>query len=291
VHRFDYHAPESLEQALALLAQHGGKARVVAGGTDLVIRMKRGDWVPPVVVNVKRIPGLRGIERRENDIWIGALTTIADVIDSELIAEALPILAETAPTMASAQIRNLATVGGNLCNAAPSADMAPPMLVLDAQLRAVGPTGTRTLCLHDLFLGPGETALGPDEMVTGILVPLEEGWRSGYRKLEHREAMDTSVAGVAAAVKPAGSEEGAPVWEDVRVALGAVAPIPFRSAKVEEELRGKAATAERIERAAELAAAESRPISDLRGPAWYRRHLIRVLSRRLLTELAAEVSP
>jgi carbon-monoxide dehydrogenase medium subunit len=291
LHRFDYFAPESLEQALALLAKHGGRARVVAGGTDLVIRMKRGDWVPPVVVNVKKVPGLRGIERREGDIWIGALTTITDLIDSELIAETLPILAETAPTMASVQVRNLATVGGNLSNAAPSADMAPPLLVLGAQVKVAGPGGSRTLCLHDFFLGPGETALGGDEMVTGILVPLEEGWRAGYRKLEHREAMDTSVAGVAAAVKPAPGGDGAPVWEDVRVALGAVAPIPFRSAKVEEELKGQPATVERIERAAELAAEDSRPISDLRGPAWYRRHLIRVLARRLLTELAAEVTP
>jgi len=290
LHDFKYFAPTSPEEAVGLLREHAGKAHVLAGGTDLLIRMKRGEWVPPVVVSLKKVSGLRGIERRNGALWIGPLTTMAEIVRSETVAEVAPVLPEAAATVGSVQVRNLATVGGNICNAAPSADTAPPLLVLDAEVEILGPGGERRLPVSGFFTGPGETALAPGEIVTGIRIPVREGWRAAYRKVEHREAMDISVAGVAAAVLPAQGKAVPPVWKEVRVALGAVAPTPFRATEVEEMLQGRPVTEDLIGRAAEAAEAAAKPIGDVRGPAWYRRHLLRVLTRRLLRELAGEVT-
>jgi carbon-monoxide dehydrogenase medium subunit len=286
LHDFKYFAPTSPEEAVGLLREHADQAHVLAGGTDLLIRMKRGEWVPPVVVSLKKVPGLRGIERRNGALWIGPLTTMAEIVRSDTVAGIAPVLPAAAATVGSVQVRNLATVGGNICNAAPSADTAPPLLVLDAEVDILGPEGPRSIPVADLFTGPNQTSLGPGEILTGIRIPVREGWRAGYRKVEHREAMDLSVAGVAAAVLPASGGGDPPVWDQVRVALGAVAPTPFRAKEVEEMLRGVPVTEDRIARAAEAADEASSPIDDVRGPAWYRRHLLRVLTTRLLGELS-----
>ncbi|MBI4613372.1 MAG: xanthine dehydrogenase family protein subunit M [Planctomycetes bacterium] len=285
---FDHAFPTTLAEASRLLAGAGDQARALAGGTDLVPRMRRGDWRPSLVVNLKRIPGLRGIEHRGGELWIGALSTLAQVARSPLVLSLAPVLARAAARVASLQVRNLATIGGNIANASPAADMAPPLLVLGAEVGVAGPADERRTPLDGFFAGPGRTKLAAGEILTGFAVPVLSDLRASYVKFERREAMDIAVAGVAAAVRLLPGKEGSPpACGEARIALGAVAPTPMRALEAEEILAGQELSPERIARAARAAAGESRPIDDVRGPAWYRRHLVEVLSRRVLAGLAS----
>ena len=286
---FEYFAPGTLGEACEILATHDGSARVVAGGTDLLLKMKAGKLAPKVVVNVKRIPDLRGISNLQSLVSIGSLTTLEQLRLSPLIREHYPALAAAAATMASVQIRNLATLGGNLCNAAPSADLAPILMALEAVARIVGPASERRVPLDDFFTGPGTTVLGPGELLVSLEVPRPAG-PSLYLKHSPRECMDIAVVGVGLALRWGDSSTVGPtkMCETVRIVLGAVAPVPMRARRAEAELTGKLLTAERIERAAKLAAEDARPIDDVRGSAWYRRRMVEVLTRRGLSALLGE---
>jgi CO/xanthine dehydrogenase FAD-binding subunit len=278
---FEYFAPTTLYEACRLLAAHKGQARVIAGGTDLLLKMKAGALRadPPAIINIKRLPELRGLAERQSVIAIGALTTLEQLRRSPLVLQRFPALAQAANTMASVQIRNLATVGGNLCNAAPSADLAPILIALEAVAVISGPSGGRRLPLDEFFVGPGQTVLAPGELLLAIEVPPSAG-RSTYLKQSPRQHMDIAVVGVGLALKLEADR-----CQAARVVLGAVAPIPWRARRAEEELTGSRLTPERISRAANLAAEEAMPIDDVRGSAWYRRRMVEVLTRRGLTSL------
>ena len=281
---FEYFAPRTLEEAIGLLSKFDGDARVVAGSTDLLLKMKAGKLAPKTMINIKRLPELRGltqspISNLQSLISIGALTTLEEIRCSPLIREHYPALADAASTMASVQIRNLATVGGNLCNAAPSADLAPILMVLDAVARIAGPKGERRVPLEDFFTGPGATVLAPSELLVSLEVPPPAGL-SLYLKHSPREHMDIAVVGVGLALQ---FQDGR--CDSARVVLGAVAPVPLRARRAEAELTGSPLTPERIDRAAKVAAEESRPIDDVRGSAWYRRRMVAVLTRRGLETL------
>jgi len=295
---FTYFAPTTLDEALALLAEHGREARVLAGGTDLLLRLKTGQWRPRYIVNIKRVPGLDEISfDPASGLRLGTLVTAASLARSEVVQAHYPALAQGAGVMASAQIRNLATVGGNLCNGAPSADLAPPLIALGGLAVVLGPDGQRQVPLDEFFLGPGQTALEPGELLVGVTVPLPQpGSGAVYLKHSPRRAMDIAVVGVAVAMTksqkshpaPAGSPDPAAVCEDVRIVLGAVAPTPLRARRAEELLRGQEITGERVAEAARTTAQEARPIDDVRGSAWYRRRMVEVLTRRGLTQLTEE---
>jgi CO/xanthine dehydrogenase FAD-binding subunit len=278
---FEYFAPATLPEACQLLAAHNGEARVIAGGTDLLLKMKAGTLraAPQAVVNIKRLPELRGISNLQSLISIGALTTLEALRRSPLLREHFPALVQAANTMASVQVRNLATVGGNLCNAAPSADLAPILIALEAVAVISGPPGERRVPLDEFFVGPGQTVLAPGELLLAIEVPPPAG-RSLYLKHAPRQHMDIAVVGVGLSLQ---LEAGC--CESARVVLGAVAPIPWRARRAEAELTGGRLTADRIGRAARLAAEEAQPIDDVRGTAWYRRRMVEVLTRRGLTSL------
>lgn len=280
----DYAVPGSVKEAVALLAQ--GEAEVLAGGTDLLLRLKAGQPTPRLVVDVKRIPGFDEIRfDARTGLSIGPAVTLAALAGDPVVQRRYPALAQGAGLVGSVQIRNRATLAGNICNAAPSADTAPPLLVLGARVRLAGPEGRRTLPLEEVFLGPGKTALEPGELVVGIQVPTPRG-RSGSAYARHtlREAMDIAVVGVGVALRLAPRR---PVCEEAAIALGAVAPTPMRATQAEALLEGEELTPERIAWAAGLAAAQSRPISDVRASAEYRRELVEVLTRRML-EAAVE---
>jgi carbon-monoxide dehydrogenase medium subunit len=287
---FDYFSPSSLADATRILADYNGDARCLAGGTDLLIRMKRHQWLPRAVVNLKRIPGLRDIQWNgrsaerpyDGELRLGALVTLQDLIRSPIIREHFPVLAHTASKMAGVQVRNLATVGGNLCNASPAADTAPPLIALNARAVVVGTAGERVIPLDEFFTGVGKCALAPDEILREILVPRDEAVRASFIKLEHREAMDISIVSVAVSVVSQQSSVNSKQCADVRIVLGAVAPTPLRAKQAEEILRGKELTEERIREAARVAASEAQPIDDVRGSAWYRREMVEVLTRRQL---------
>lgn len=288
---FDYFSPTTISEATRIFADYNGEARALAGGTDLLIRVKRNQGHPRAVVNLKHIPGLRDISLN-GELRLGALVTLNDLIRSPIIRAHFPVLAYTASKMAGVQVRTLATVGGNLCNASPAADTAPPLIALNARVVVIGTHGERVIPLDEFFTGVGKSALAPDEILREILVPCDASVRASYTKLEHREAMDIAIAGVAVAVKIQNSEfrsqkpeAKSPKCADIQIVLGAVAPTPMRAKLAEAILRGKELTEERIREAARVAASEAKPIDDVRSSAWYRREMIEVLTRRQLMEI------
>jgi len=283
---FAYLTPTSLEEAVGLLAEHGREARVLAGGTDLLLKVKAGRVRPRCLVNIKRIPGLDGMSfDPTSGLRLGALVTAADVARSEVVQTHYPALVQGASVMASLQIRNLATVGGNLCNAAPSADLAPPLIALGGSAVIAGPEGQRRVPLGEFFLGPGQTILAPGELLVAITLPFPRpGSAAVYLKNSPRQAMDIAVVGVAVAMRRLDER-----CEDVCLVLGAVAPTPLRARRAEALLRGEEITTERVPElvaeAARTAAQEAQPIDDVRGSVWYRRQMVEVLTRRALLHL------
>lgn len=282
---FNYQAPRTLEDALALLSEaaaRGERSYPLAGGTNLMPQMKEGLITPALVVNLKRIPGLRAITVDEQGLHLGPLVTAAELIRSPLVQAHCPVLAQAAATMAGVQVRNMATLGGNLCNASPAGDLAPSLIAVQAVAEIRGANGMRLVPLDGFFTGPGQNVLAPGELLTGVTVPATETPTSAvYLKHALRQAMAISVVGVAAALQRRNG-----VCLDARIALGAVAPTPVRSRQAEDALRDQALTPETIDNAARLAAADSRPIDDLRNSAWYRRRIVEVLTRRALQQLA-----
>jgi carbon-monoxide dehydrogenase medium subunit len=281
--KFDYLSPQTIGEALALLARHGKKARLMAGGTDLVPKLKRRSvQVPEYIIDLKGIPGLDYIKYKKGDgLKIGALATINDVEKSVVIREKYNILFQAAESMASPQVRHRGTIAGNICNAVPSADTAPALLALEAKVKLVSKKGERTVDLIDFFKGPSETVLKPDELLAEIEVPdLPLGSRGKYLKLTPRRAMDLAVVGVAVMMIPDGGRYG-----DVRIALGAVSPTPMRAKDAEEIVRGQKPDAGLIEKAATTAAASCCPINDHRASAEYRTEMVRVLTRQAISDL------
>jgi carbon-monoxide dehydrogenase medium subunit len=273
VRQFEYHQPGTLEEASGLLARLGAGAMVYAGGTDIIPRMRLKKLSPGHLVNIKRIPGLKGIDFDGKTLIIGALARLNDIIFSPVVAEHLPVLAGVCRGMASHQVRNLATLGGNLCNAAPSADAPPILIALGARVHIFSPSGKRELSLEEFFRGPGSVALAPGELLTHILVdrpPAEV--RCAYYKHEIREALEIAITGVAVALTmgPDGT------CRDARVVVAACAPTPLRARGAEGALRGTRLTKEDIRRAGEAAAGEISPIDDVRGSARYRREMTEV---------------
>lgn len=286
--RFDYFAPRTLEEAIDIFRRRGEGGRALAGGTDLIVQMKEGNtrFPPPsYLVSLRRIPELRGIRlQEEGELRLGSLVTMAELAASPLIRERFPIIAEGAAVVGSQQIMNMATVGGNLCNAAPSADTAPPLLACEAQAVIMGPDGQRTQPLEGFFLGPGQTVLGPGELLVEIRVPaLPPRTGGAYARHTPRREMDIAVVGVAALVTLG---EDATI-QRARIALGAVAPTPMRAREAEAALEAQPPSDELFARAAHRAAEEARPISDLRASADFRRHLIRTLTERCLRRALA----
>ena len=273
---FEYFSPKTLAEASEILSRYHGEARAVAGGTDLLLKMKAGRIAPKAIVNIKRLPELRGLTFNSH-LTLGALTTLEEIRRSPIIREHYPALSEAANTMASVQIRNLATVGGNMCNAAPSADLAPILIALNATAVIAGVTGERRLPLDEFFTGAGQTVLKPGELLVSVEAPPPAG-PSLYLKLSPREHMDIAVVGVGLAL--CGYNSLSQQCDSARVVLGAVAPIPLRARKAEAELESGALIMERIARAAKFAAEECQPIDDVRGSAWYRRRMVAVLTRR-----------
>jgi aerobic carbon-monoxide dehydrogenase medium subunit len=278
---FDHFTPQSLPEALELLGRLNGQARVIAGGTDLMLQLKADIKSPATIINIKRLPELKAISYDESTgLWLGALTTLRDLLHSPIIARFYPSLAQAAGLMASDQIRSFATVGGNLCNASPAADLAPPLIVLDAVAHVAGPRGPRQLSLEAFFLGPGKSALAPDELLQAVSLAPPTG-EAVYIKQAPRAFMDLAVVGVGIRLALVES-----VCQTIRIALAAVAPVPLRARPAEAVLSGHRLTSERIARAAQLAAEASSPIDDVRGSVWYRRRMVEVATRRGLQSLA-----
>jgi carbon-monoxide dehydrogenase medium subunit len=280
MNRFEYREAQTLPEAIALLGQDQG-TRIVAGATDVLIRWRQGGWQPQYVLNIKRIPGLDGVRYSpEAGLSLGPLVTIRTLELHPLIRTHYPGLTQAATTFAGVQIRHLATVGGNVCNASPAGDTLPALLAYGAECRLVGPAGERLVPLERFFLGPGQTALQPGELLVELRLPPPPP-HSGALYIKHspRSTMDIATVGVAAVVSLAAPDD---VCQEVRIALGAVAPTVRRARAAEALLSGQRPEAERLQQAAEAAVQEASPIDDIRGTAHYRRSVIAPLVRRTL---------
>ncbi|HEY3107348.1 MAG TPA: xanthine dehydrogenase family protein subunit M [Chloroflexota bacterium] len=275
--RFDYAAPTTIKEACQLLTSNQN-ARPLAGGTDLLIQMKERGRPVPLLVSLRWVDELSNL-KSNGQLEIGSMVTCGEVAWSEAVKTGWPGLVDGADLVGSIQIRNKGTVGGNVCNAAPSADVVPSLIVLGATARVAGPSGERTLPLQALFRGPGQTSLAPGELLVGLTVPkAAAGSGSAYLRHVPRREMDIAVVGVAVQLQLEG--DGRTV-RDARVALASVAPTPIRSARAEQALIGSQLGDETLRRAGEGAAADARPISDVRASADYRRELLKVYTRRV----------
>ena len=278
--RFELAVPGSVDECLQILAKRGPDTKVVAGGTDLLPQLKNGVLKPGWVVDLSAVAELRAIsDAPDGGLRIGASVTARELELDARVRSRYPALAESAAMVGSVQVRNLATLGGNLCNAAPSADMAPPLLALDAEAVIAGPSGQRRVSMASFFLGVRRTVLAPGELLLAIVVPAQRA-QSGGNYLRHtpRRELDIAVVGVASQVTLTGG-----TCTTARIALAAVAPVPLRATDAEQALVGQPLTPQQIERAAELASGAARPIDDHRGSIEFRNHLVRVLTRRTLT--------
>jgi carbon-monoxide dehydrogenase medium subunit len=278
VRRFELALPRSVDEALKVLKDRGSDAKLLAGGTDLLPQLKNGLIKPACVIDLSGVERVRALQGDASGLRVGAAVS-ARALERHAAARATyTSLSESAALVGSVQVRNLATLGGNLCNAAPSADMVPPLLALEAEAVIVGPKGERRVPLATFFTGVRRTVLAPDELLLEIVVPAP-GPRSGGNYLRHtpRRELDIAVVGVASQLTLSNG-----VCSKARIALAAVAPTPVRATAAEQALEGKPVTPEAIERAAELAVGVAKPISDQRGSADYRLHLVRVLTGRTL---------
>jgi len=284
VRRFEIVLPASVDDCLRAVVERGSETKLLAGGTDLLPQLKNGLLRPGRVIDLSGVARLRSLEAvAGRGVRIGSTVTARTLETHPLVRSAYRALAESAALVGSVQVRNLATVGGNLCNAAPSADMAPPLLALDAEAVIAGPAGERRVPLASFFTGVRRTVLGQDELLVELIVPAP-GPRSGGGYLRHtpRRELDIAVVGVASQLTLSNG-----VCATARIALAAVAPVPLRATAAEQALAGQPVTPERIAQAADLAVEAARPISDQRGSADFRRHLVRVLTRRTLTTALA----
>jgi len=278
----EYHRATELGEALKLLSQHKENCKIIAGGTDLIPAARRRRTLLPEhthIVDISSIEGLDYIIKDGDMIRIGAITRVSEIEMSTVIKENALILANAASQIGSLQVRNLGTIGGNLCNASPAADTAPPLLVLNAKVKVRSINKQRLVPLQEFFMGPGKTTLTPEEILTEVQIPLiKPAGNSYFIKFGRRNAFTLSIVSVAALVKV---ENG--VFDDIRIALGSVAPTPIRASKAEEHLIGHKVNEQVIDDGANVVANEVKPISDVRASAEYRRDMAYVLTKRAIS--------
>jgi CO/xanthine dehydrogenase FAD-binding subunit len=274
-----YFRPRSLEEALEILAQQPGKVRPVAGGTDILVKVKDGQHDAALLFDLTAVPELQGIEERDDHLWIAAGATHTEMMRSPLVARHVPALPLACAVVGGPQIRNRGTLGGNLANASPAADTVPALFVADARVEVVSVSARREVAIADFFTGPRESVLHPDELILGVRVPRRPGVRATFRRLGQRQAQAISKVSVAVAMT---FKEGRPDW--VRVALGSVAPTVIRAVHAEEALMEGGYEALLKARAA--VRDEVKPIDDLRSTREYRREMAAVLLDRAVRQVA-----
>ena len=274
---FDYHSPTTLDEAVALLAEHGDDAKILAGGQSLIPAMRFRLALPATLIDLNGVPGLDEIREEGDHLLIGGMTRESALEESDLVRDRYPLLADTARVIADPLVRNLATVGGNLAHADPANDHPATMLAYGAEIVAHGPSGERIIPVDDFFVGLFENALAPGEILTQIRIAVPVAGSGGaYVKVE-RKVGDYAISAVAVQLRLEGGAVA-----DARIGLTNVNPVPMRATGAEAALVGNPPSAEVLEAAGEAAAAECDPSSDLRGSADYKRDLTRVLTKRAI---------
>jgi aerobic carbon-monoxide dehydrogenase medium subunit len=275
---FEYTAPESLEAAIGALADGGEDAKLLAGGHSLIPLMKLRLAAPSLLVDLRKVPGLHGVQRDNDTVRIGAMTRHAEL----QVDDSLGLVARAAGTIADQQVRNRGTIGGSLAHGDPASDLPAVLLALEGSVTAQGPSGQRSIAADELFSDYLTTALAPDEVMTEVRVPAPNGWGFGYQKFNRRRE-DWAMVGVCALVRKAGDGS----CEDVRIGLTNMGSTPLRASAAEEALRGGALDADALAAAADQAAEGTEPPGDLNATPEYKKHLARVLCRRALEDAVA----
>lgn len=274
---FEYFEPKTIEEAMLLLSTYKENAKVIAGGTDLLVQMKMGKVHPDYLINIARLPALRYLIDK-NGLRIGALTPFREIEKSERIRKRYTALFEAARSVSSVQIKTMGTVGGNLCHASPAADSAPPLIVFGAEVKLLGEEGGRVLPLEAFFVGPGETVLSPKEILVEVRVSEFSGEvGSSFIKMG-RVSADLAKVSVAVVIIREGD-----ICKDCRIALGAVGKTPLRAKKGEGILKGEKFKEILLEKASLQAAQEIQPIDDNRSTAWYRKEISKILVRNAIS--------
>lgn len=276
---FSYFAPTEVSEATKLLAQHGGKIKILAGGTDVMPQVNYYEIKPEAVLYIGKL-GLDYIKEEGGKLIIGAATPTAKIAASRVVAEKAAALSQAANASGSVAIRTAATIGGNIANASPAADLVSPLMAMDAQVRLVSAGGDRVVALKDFFKGPHATALKAEELITEIHVPLTKG-KTAFQKQGRRKAQTLSVANASVQVQMEGGK-----CADARIVLGSMAPVPLRCTKAEAMIKGKSLDKAAIEACAAQAVAESSSIDDGRSTKWYRDKVAKVLVARALGQAA-----
>lgn len=309
---FEYYKPESIAEAMALMEESGGKGVYIAGGTDVMVLIRQRKLSPGCLISLRNIGDLAYLDT-SSGLAIGSGVTHNAIAKNDIIQTKYTALADATSKVGSLQIRNIATMGGNICNAAPSADTACPLLVLDARVVMAGKNGERSVPIDEFFLGPNRVALRPGEIVKGFEMPaFNERTGSAYIKHTRRQAMDLPMLGVAARVtiRIDGDQIGCRdalcsienisdilkrfedeklVCEDVRIAMGVVAPRPMRAKKAEGALKGRVISEVLLQEIGEIAASECQPRDSIRGEAWYRKDMVKVLTKRAILRVVDRI--
>jgi len=278
---FKYLTPTTVEEAISLFAQHSETARYIAGGTDVIVKVKEGWMEPDYLISLKKIDELSDLHKNEatGDLTIGATVTHAVLEKSLMIQKEYPIIYDAVSNIGSMQIRNVGTIGGNLINAVPSADGAIPMIALDGVALLHGPSGERSVAVKDLFIEPYKTVLKPGEILKKITIPAQAPHTgSAYIKFGRRAAMELPLIGIGILLTV---EDDLETCARARICLGVAAPTPMRAHEAEKLLMGKKINEDILRQAGEMAADESRVRDSVRGSAWHRKEMIRVQVRRM----------
>ncbi len=276
--KFDYFQPETLKDSYSLMEKSKGQAKYIAGGTDLIVNIKNRVIQPDALISLKRIKELTGISQNK-DVVLGSMSLLRDIERDSHIGQDYPALAQAVNSLSTPQVRNVATVGGNICNAAPSADCAPPLLVMEASLTLEGPGGQREVAIEDFFMGPGKTCMDTTEILTRIRIPpTRENTGMAFLKIG-RVSTDIAVVNAAACLTM-----DKKVCKKCRLAVGAVAPVPLRLRSVEKMMEGQEISPELLQGAGKMAEEEVKPITDVRSTSGYRRIMSGVLVKRAIEE-------
>ena len=283
--QFNYFRPNTIEETLRLMSKFGAQSKILVGGTDLTSGVRSGKIVlPENIIEIGHVKELNFIDDAADIVNVGATTKLSEIISSPIIKSKVPILAEAVSSMASFQVRNMGTIGGNLCNASPAADTAPPLLVLDAMIEVMNIKSKRRIPIDQFFTGPSKTAAGPDEIVTKIQIPKQQPTdRWDFVKLGRRKALTLSIISIAALAKIVDNR-----FQDVKIALGAVAPTPLRAKKAETFLKGRSASEDVIDEASQIVRDEINPISDVRASKEYRREMAYTITKKMLMNLSSD---
>ncbi len=274
---FEYHQPVTIKQAIKLLEEYPD-AKVIAGGTDIIPKMKQRIFEPKHLINLKKIPEMKGIEHRNNVIWIGATTKLREIERNDLIQKRLPLLYNCVKSIGSIQIRNMGTIGGNVCNASPAADGALGLVTLDSKIHITGLYGERTVIAQDFFRGPGKTVLRDGELVKAFSVPVPSSKTGTCFISIGRTALDISTVSIAVALTVNESDV-----ENVKIAFGSIAPVPMRLTEVETWLKNKKITDSLIKESSVKVAEQIKPITDVRETAEYRKEASKGMAMEALT--------